>query len=100
MDINPSFNESLEGPCESVVRDSENGGYQHPYFAKPKKLNEDIGISGFSHLDMFSVRTRHQYVVQGIFNDPDSHGFVEEHLRSFRTIVDGASPRAIVAVNA
>ena len=34
--INPSFDESFVGPCASVVRDSDNGGYQHPYFTKPK----------------------------------------------------------------
>ena len=63
-------------------------------------LNDAIGISRLSHVDMFSVRTRHQYVVQGIVNDPDAQEFVEEQLRLFRTIVDGASPRAIVVVNA
>ena len=100
MGINPSFDESFEGPCESVVRDSENGGYKHRYFTKPQMLNDAIGISRLSHVDMFSVRTRHQYVVQGIVNDPDAQEFVEEQLRLFRTIVDGASPRAIVVVNA
>lgn len=25
--INPSFDESFEGPCEGMVRDSENGGH-------------------------------------------------------------------------
>lgn len=98
--INPSFDESFEGPCGSEVRDSENGGYQHPYFTKPKKLNEEIGISSFSHVDMLSVRSRLQHVVQDIVNDPDSQEFVEEQLRLFRMIVDGASPRAIVVVNA
>ena len=98
--INPSFDESFEGPCGSEVRDSENGGYQHPYFTKPKKLNEEIGISSFSHVDMFSLRSRPQHVVQDIVNDPDSQEFVEEQLRLFRMIVDGASPRAIVVVNA
>lgn len=98
--INPSFDESFEGPCASVVRDSDNGGYQHSYFVKPKKLNEDIGIGRFSHVDMFSVRTRHQYVVQAIVNDPDSQEFVEEQLGLFRKIVNGASPRAIVVINA
>ena len=98
--INPSFDESFEGPCGSEVRDSENGGYQHPYFTKPKKLNEEIGISRFSHVDMFSLRSRSQHVVQDIVNDSDSQGFVEEQLRLFRMIVDGASPRAIVVVNA
>ena len=98
--INPSFDESFEGPCASIVRESENGGYQHPYFTKPKKLNEEIGISRFSHVDMFSLRSRSQHVVQDIVNDPDSQGFVEEQLRLFRMIVDGASPRAIVVVNA
>ena len=98
--INPSFDERFVGPCASVVRDSDNGGYQHPYFVKPKKLNEDIGIGRFSHVDMFSVRTRHQYVVQAIVNDPDSREFVEEQLGLFRKIVNGASPRAIVVVNA
>ena len=98
--INPSFDESFEGPCASVVRDSDNGGYQHSYFVKPKKLNEDIGIGRFSHVDMFSVRTRHQYVVQAIVNDLDSQEFVEEQLGLFRKIVNGASPRAIVVVNA
>ena len=72
----------------------------HPYFTKPKKLNEEIGISRFSHVDMFSLRSRPQHVVQDIVNDPDSQGFVEEQLRLFRMIVDGASPRAIVVVNA
>ena len=98
--INPSFDESFEGPCASVVRDSDNGGYQHSYFVKPKKLNEDIGIGRFSHVDMFSVRTRHQYVVQAIVNDPDAQEFVEEQLGLFRKIVNGASPRAIVVINA
>lgn len=98
--INPSFDETFEGPCECEVRDSENGGYQHPYFTKPKKLNKEIGISRFSHVDMFSLRSRHQHVVQDIVNDPDSQGFVEEQLRLFRMIVDGASPRAIVVINA
>ena len=56
--INPSFDESFGGPCASVVRVSDNGGYRHPYFVKPKRLNEDIGIGRFSHVDMFSVRTR------------------------------------------
>ena len=98
--INPSFDESFKGSCTSVVRVSDNGGYQHPYFVKPKKLNDDIGIGSFSHVDMFSVRTRHQYVVQAIVNDPDSQGFVEEQLGLFRNIVDGASPRAIVVINA
>ena len=98
--INPSFDESFEGPCESVVRDSENGGYKHRYFTKPQMLNDAIGISRLSHVDMFSIRTRHQYVVQDIVNDPDSQGFVEEQLKLFRMIVDGASPRAIVVVNA
>lgn len=98
--INPSFDESFGGPCGGEVRDSENGGYQHPYFSKPKKLNEKIGISCFSHVDMFSLRSRPQYVVQDIVNDSDSQDFVEEQLRLFRMIVDGASPRAIVVVNA
>lgn len=98
--INPSFDENFEGPCEGEVRDSENGGYQHPYFTKPKKLNEEIGISSFSHVDMFSLRSRPQHVVQDIVNDPDSQGFVDEQLRLFRMIVDGASPRAIVVINA
>lgn len=98
--INPSFDESFKGSCEGEVRDSENGGYRHPYFTKPKKLNEEIGISMFSHVDMFSLRSRPQHVVQDIVNDPDSQGFVEEQLRLFRMIVDGASPRAIVVVNA
>ena len=98
--INPSFDENFEGPCEGKVRDSENGGYQHPYFTKPKKLNEEIGISRFSHVDMFSLRSRPQHVVQDIVNDPDSQGFVDEQLRLFRMIVDGASPRAIVVINA
>ena len=49
---------------------------------------------------MFSLRSRPQHVVQDIVNDPDSQEFVEEQLRLFRTIVDGASPRAIVVVNA
>ena len=98
--INPSFDESFEGPCESVVRDSEGDGYQHPYFTKPKKLNEEIGISSFSHVDMFSLRSRPQHVVQDIVNDPTSQGFVDEQLKLFRKIVDGASPRAIVVVNA
>ena len=98
--INPSFDESFEGPCESVVRDSENGGYKHRYFTKPQMLNDAIGISRLSHVDMFSVRTRHQYVVQAIVNDPDSQEFVEEQLGLFRNIVNGASPRAIVVVNA
>ena len=98
--INPSFDESFKGSCEGEVRDSENGGYQHPYFTKPKKLNEEIGISSFSHVDMFSLRSRPQHVVQDIVNDPDSQGFVEEQLKLFRMIVDGASPRAIVVINA
>lgn len=98
--VNPSFDESFGGPCEGVVRDSGNGGYQHPYFVKPKKLNDDIGIGRFSHVDMFSVRTRHQYVIQAIVNDPDSREFVEEQLGLFRNIVNGASPRAIVVINA
>lgn len=98
--INPSFYESFEGPCEGEVRDSENGGYLHPYFTKPKKLNEEIGISLFSHVDMFSLRSRPQHVVQDIVNAFDSQGFVEEQLRPFRMNVDGACPRAIVAVNA
>lgn len=98
--INPSFGERFKGPCEGEVRDSENGGYLHPYFTKPKKLNEEIGISSFSHVDMFSLRSRPLQVVQDIVNDLDSQGFIEEQLRLFRTIVDGASPRAIVVVNA
>ena len=49
---------------------------------------------------MFSLRSRPQHVVQDIVNDSDSQGFVEEQLRLFRMIVDGASPRAIVVVNA
>ena len=98
--INPSFDERFVGPCAIVVRDSDNGGCQHPYFAKPKKLNEEIGISRLSHVDMVSVRTRHQYVVQAIVNDPDSREFVEEQLGLFRKIVNGVSPRAIVVVNA
>ena len=56
--INPSFDESFEGPCEGEVRDSKKGGYRHPDFTKPKKLNEGIGISRFSHVDMFSLRLR------------------------------------------
>ena len=98
--INPSFDESFKGSCEGEVRDSENGGYRRPYFTKPKKLNEEIGISMFSHVDMFSLRSRPQHVVQDIVNDPDSQEFVEEQLRLFRMMVDGASPRAIVVVNA
>ena len=83
-----------------MVRDSEKGGYKHPYFTKPKKLNDAIGISSFSHVDMFPVRSRPQHVVQAIVNDPDSQGFVEEQLGLFRKIVNGASPRAIVVINA
>lgn len=49
---------------------------------------------------MFSIRSRPQHVLQDIVNDPDSKEFVEEQLRLFRPIVDGASPRAIVVVNA
>ena len=98
--INPSFDESFVGPCEGEVRDSEKEGYRHPYFTKPKKLNEEIGVSSFSHVDMFSVRSRPQHVVQDIVSDPDSQEFVEEQLKLFRMIVDGASPRAIVVVNA
>ena len=70
------------------------------FFSKPNKLNEEIGISRYSHVDMFSLRSHPQHVVQDIVNDPDSQGFVEEQLRLFRMIVDGASPRAIVVVNA
>lgn len=51
-------------------------------------------------MDVFSVRSRPQHVVQDIVNDPDSQGFVEEQMRLFRMIVDGASPKAIVVVNA
>lgn len=98
--INPSFDASFKGSCASVVRDSGNGGYQHPYFVKPKKLNEEIGISRFSHVDMFSVRSRPQHVVQDIVNDADSQEFVEEQLGLFRKIVNGASPRVIVVINA
>ena len=78
MGINPSFDENFKGLCEGEVRDPENGGYQHPYFTKPKKLNEEIGISRFSHVDMFSLRSRPQHVVQDIVNDPDSQGSFEE----------------------
>ena len=81
------FDESFEGTCEGEVRNSENGGYQHPYFTNPKKLNEEIGISRFSHVDMFSLRSRPQNVVQDIVNDPDSREFVEEQLRLFRTML-------------
>lgn len=49
---------------------------------------------------MFSLRSRPQHVVQDIVNDPDSQEFVEEQLRQFRMIVDGASLRVIVVVNA
>lgn len=98
--INPSFDESFEGRCDSVVRDSESDGYQHPYFTKPQMLNDAIGISSFSHVDLFSVRSRPQHVVRDIVNDPDSQEFVKGQLSLFRTIVDGASPRAIVVVNA
>ena len=100
MGINPSLDESFEAHCERKVRESENGVYRHPYFTKPKKLNEEIGISSFSHVDMFSVRLRPQHVVQDIVKDPASQGFVEEQLKLFRMIVDGASPRAIVVINA
>lgn len=85
--INPSFDESFKGPCEGEVRDSENGGYLHPYFTKSKNLNEEIGISRFSHVDMFSLRSRPQNVVQDIVNDPDSQEFVEEQLRLFRMML-------------
>lgn len=74
--INSSFDESFKSPCEGVVRDSENGGYLHPYFTKPNKLNEEIGISRFSHVDMFFLRSRPQHVVQDIVNKPDSQVFV------------------------
>ena len=70
--INPSFDESFKGSCESVVRDSESDGYKHRYFTKPQMLNDAIGISRLSHVDMFSIRTRHQYVVRDIVNDPDA----------------------------
>lgn len=98
--INPSFDESFKDPCEGEVSDSENGGYQHPYFTKPKKLNEEIGISLFSHVDMFSLRSRPQYVVQDIVNDLDSQEFVKEQLTLFNTIFNGASPSANVVINA
>ena len=45
--INPSFDESFKGPCEGKVRDSKKGVYRYTYFTKPKKLNEEIGISSF-----------------------------------------------------
>ena len=98
--INPSFDESFEGPCASIVRESENGGYQHPYFVKPRRLNDEIGISSLSHIDMFSIRTRHQKVVRNIINDDASQQFVEKQLTLFHRIINGTSPRAIVVINA
>ena len=87
--INPSFDERFKGHCEGEVRDSENGGYLHPYFTKPKKLNEETGTSRFSHVDMFFLRSHPQHVVQDLVIDRDSQEFVEEQLRLFRMIVDG-----------
>lgn len=98
--INPSFDENFVGACASVVRESKNGGYDHPYFKKPQMLNDAIGFGELSHVDMFSIRTRHQYVIRDIVNDPACREFVEEQLRLFRMTVDGASPRAIVVINA
>ena len=37
--------------------------------------------------------------MQDIVNAPDYQEFVEEQLRLFRMIVDGASPKAIVVIN-
>lgn len=98
--INPSFDESNEVACQSDVRKSDNGGYNHQYFVKPKLLNDRIELGELSHVDMFSLSTRHQYVVRDIVNDPACHTFVEEQLRLFRAIVNGANPRAIVVINA
>lgn len=98
--INPSFDESFVGACYSWVRESENGGYDHPYFKKPQMLNDAIGLGKLSHVDMFSIRTRHQYVIRDIVNDPACGEFVGKQLDLFRMIVNGASPRAIVVINA
>lgn len=98
--INPSFDEGNVGTCKSAVRKSDVGGYNHKYFVKPKLLNDRIGLGELSHVDMFSLRTRHQYVVRDVMNDPACCAFVEEQLRLFREIVDGARPRAIVVINA
>lgn len=98
--INPSFDESNEGACQSEVRKSDKDGYKHKYFIKPRQLNDHIGLGTLSHVDMFSISTRHQYVVRDIVNDPACRSFVDEQLRLFRKIVNGANPRVIVVINA
>lgn len=98
--INPSFDESFVGACASMVRESDNGGYDHPYFTKPRLLNDAIGQGELSHVDMFSIRTRHQYVIRDMVNDSACGEFVDKQLGLFRTIVNGACPKAIVVINA
>ena len=92
--INPSYDESRQGVDISIVRkpdavgDSEGYNYE-PYFGKPKLLNESIGISGFSHVDMFSIRCRQQFRVRDMVHDPACRAFVEKQLELFRMIVEG-----------
>lgn len=98
--INPSFDENNTGSCYGCVRPSEGWGYEHPYFVKPKLLNERIGDSGFSHVDLFSVRSRHQWRVRQLVDCSKSRAFfVEKQYELFRKIVDGTMPRCIVVIN-
>lgn len=103
--INPSYDESRKGTDASIVRKSDtvgdSDGYNYePYFGRPKLLNEKIGISGFSHVDLFSIRCRQQYRVRNMVCDSTCKAFVEKQLGLFRKVVDGTLPRCIVVINA
>ena len=103
--INPSYDETRKGTDVSIVRKSDavgdNDGYNYePYFGKPKLLNEGIGFSGFSHVDIFSIRCRQQYRVRNIVRDSGCKTFVEKQFGLFRMVVDGSLPKCIVVINA
>ena len=105
MGINPSYDETRKGADTSIVRRSDavgdSDGYNYePYFGKPKQLCVRIGVGGFSHVDMFSIRCRQQYRVRNMVHDLVCKAFVEKQIGLFRKVVDGAMPRCIVVINA
>ena len=92
--INPSYDETRKGVDTSIVRKSESvgdsDGYNYePYFGKPKQLCERLGASEVSHVDMFSIRCRHQFRVRKMMNDFACKAFIEKQLELFRIVVDG-----------
>lgn len=103
--INPSYDETRKGADTSIVRRSDavgvSDGYNYePYFGKPKQLCERLGVGGFSHVDMFSIRCRQQFRMRNMVCDSSFKTFIEKQLGLFRMVVDGSLPKCIIVINA